>query len=49
VGIFFGLAISKSNGSYSADTSRKLGLPKKRKAAAWNSEFLAQVLGMGKI
>jgi predicted transposase YbfD/YdcC len=34
---------------FRADTSKKLSLPKKRKTAAWNSDFLAQVLGMGKI
>jgi predicted transposase YbfD/YdcC len=34
---------------FRADTSKKLSLPKKRKVAAWNSEFLVQVLGMSSI
>ena len=33
---------------FRADTSRKSSLPKKRKAAAWNHEYLAQVLGLRK-
>lgn len=31
---------------FRADQSRKLSLPKKRKTAAWNSDYLAQVLGL---
>lgn len=34
---------------FRADSSRKDSLPKKRKAAAWNHEYLAQVLGLKKI
>ncbi|MEK7152844.1 MAG: ISAs1 family transposase [Patescibacteria group bacterium] len=33
---------------FRADSSRKCSLPKKRKAAAWNHEYLAQVLGLKK-
>lgn len=33
---------------FRADPSRKKSLPKKRKAAAWNHEYLAQVLGLKK-
>ena len=32
-----------------ADSSRKDSLPKKRKAAAWNHEYLVQVLGLQRI
>lgn len=31
---------------FRADTSRKLSLPRKRKAAAWNPDYLAHVLGL---
>jgi predicted transposase YbfD/YdcC len=34
---------------FRADSSRKGSLPKKRKVAAWNHEYLAQVLGLKKI
>lgn len=31
------------------DQSRSISLPKKRKAAAWDREYLAKVLGLEKI
>jgi hypothetical protein len=31
---------------FRAETSRKLSLPKKRKAAAWNSDYPALLLGL---
>lgn len=31
---------------FRADTSRKMSLPRKRKTAAWNSDYLAHVLGL---
>lgn len=31
---------------FRADTSRKISLPKKRKTAAWNPDYLAHVLGL---
>jgi hypothetical protein len=34
---------------FRADSSRALSLPKKRKAAAWNPDYLAQVLNLQKI
>jgi hypothetical protein len=34
---------------FRADSSRKGSLPKKRKAAAWNHEYLVQVLGLKRI
>ena len=34
---------------FRTDTSRALSLPKKRKAAAWNPDYLAQVLNLQKI
>lgn len=34
---------------FRADTSRTMSLPRKRKTAAWNPDYLAQVLGIGGI
>lgn len=34
---------------FRSDTSRKISLPKKRKAAAWNPDYLAQLLQLRKI
>jgi predicted transposase YbfD/YdcC len=31
---------------FRADTSRKMSLPRKRKTAAWNPDYLANVLGL---
>lgn len=31
---------------FRSDSSRKVGLPKKRKIASWNHEYLAAVLGL---
>ena len=31
---------------FRADTSRKISLPRKRKTAAWNPDYLAHVLGL---
>ena len=31
---------------FRTDTSRKMSLPRKRKTAGWNPDYLAQVLGL---